>query len=339
MNAQKQHIVFFSYLTAALSLLASGAYLLSYLTAFEPKDGYYAQNAIFPTVLAVAFVLVTLLAFSALLVFRRAELTPAAEKAFCTPSKMEQILGAISALAFFFILIKHLHFYYVQNYLPITRLVLLSFLGLLASCLFYLGFYTTPKNRCSNLTLMLGYTALVHPIYVIISMYSDFYTPMNHPAKIVLELASVVMVLFILVELRTVLSLTRASFYIATAILAIGVLSPVALFGCLYSLTTEKSTLLYRSFCMLCTPVLLFVLARAVRFTRLLCNPPAEDALTKETLEAESAEQTEACNVEGEEEFSESIDPAEPEESSEESATANAESIPNESKESENETA
>ena len=291
MNAQKNRLSTYSYLTAALALLASGAYLFAYLTAYDKDAGYYARGAIFPVLLIVALVLTALLALSALVVFRKDDLTPEAEEALCLPSTLEQILGGITALTFFLIFLKHLHFYYVQQYLPVTKLVLLTLCGLLASALFYLGLYTSPKTRVSNPTILLGYAALIYPVSVIITSYSDFYTPMNHPAKVMLEMASVVMILFLLVELRLLISATRFSFYIASAILSVGGLSPVALFGYFYPLLSEKSTLLYRSYCILCVPTLMYVLARTVRFMQLLKHPPVkEDEPEESTAEKKNTE-------------------------------------------------
>ena len=298
MNTQKNRLSAYQYLTAVLALIASGAYLLALVTSYDKDAGYYESGAIFPTLLIAALALTVLLALSALVVFRKDTLTPEAEEALCLPSTLEQILGGITALAFFLVLLKHFHFYYIRQYLPVTKLVQLTLCGLLASALFYLGLYTSPKTRVSNVTLLLGYAALIHPVSVIITSYSDFYTPMNHPAKIMLEMASVVMILFLLVELRLLISATRVSFYIASAVLSIGVLSPVALFGFFYPLLSEKSTVLYRSYCVLCVPVLLFVLARSVRFARLLCNPPAgEDAEIEPTVNDEAVAKEDERNA------------------------------------------
>ena len=117
MNAQKNRLSVYVYLTAALALLASGAYLLAYLTAYDKGAGYYARGAIFPVLLIVALALTVLLALFALVAFRKDTLAPESEEALCLPSTLEQILGGITALTFFLVFLKHLHFYYIQQYI------------------------------------------------------------------------------------------------------------------------------------------------------------------------------------------------------------------------------
>lgn len=222
----KLRIYYFSVM--ALSLVAAVLCCVALFTSYDGEKGYFDASLTVSLMKAVA-VVATIFCFTPLFLLPKGELdgiSPATIPTFIPSVYMALVSMAISVILFvsiggidigvFTVFIRSF-----QSSVP--ALILFAFAGIMclgSATYFILNFFAAGASRKQNeMQALAGYAVLFASCCLIALSYFDRSVSMNAPGKLFFNLSTILFMLFMLCELRTLLECPKPRLYLVSGAL------------------------------------------------------------------------------------------------------------------------
>lgn len=213
MTPQQAHrrFCYFAVGTLAVALILAVLHALALCLSFDADIGYFRAAAVLPRVLYVAESLGALAAFCPLLLIKRDAL-PKTQPALSLPALSGAGICGLLSLVLCGVLFSR-----VATLSPVP-VVFAALLLLLGSGYFFLHFWEGSKK--STAPVWCGYALILAALLLLCVTYFDRYTPMNAPHKVAIHLSLLGVMLYVLYELRFLLSRAQPRGYAVVAALS-----------------------------------------------------------------------------------------------------------------------
>ena len=264
-KSRKKIIYIYILLSWVLTILALAFRILARVYAYDSDIGYFKSGSVFPILHYGSLFLIVLLAFSSFFLFRRSSVPESIllkMKQTCVMEKIAAIVGGISMLA---VSVYTTLFYWgSESALTPTGFTSIGLLTAFLSVFFFL-FFWIPARVGKNAHIFSGFALILHLVYILVSSYSELYTTMNNPVKVLTQLTAIAAILYLLSDLRFYLGTTLPSRYIAFTTIFLGVAIVSTLSCGIFEFPQQEYTELYRIYNLSCFSL---VIPSAVRLTR-----------------------------------------------------------------------
>lgn len=264
-KSRKKIIYIYILLSWVLTILALAFRILARVYAYDSDIGYFKSGSVFPILHYGSLFLIVLLAFSSFFLFRRSSVPESIllkMKQTCVMEKIAAIVGGISMLA---VSVYTTLFYWgSESALTPTGFTSIGLLTAFLSVFFFL-FFWIPARVGKNAHIFSGFALILHLVYILVSSYSELYTTMNNPVKVLTQLTAIAAILYLLSDLRFYLGTTLPSRYIAFTTIFLGVAIVSTLSCGMFEFSLQEYTKLYRLYNLTCFSL---VIPSAVRLTR-----------------------------------------------------------------------
>lgn len=263
---RKKIIHIYILLSWALTVLALAFRILARVYAYDSDIGYYKSGSVFPILHYGSLFLIALLAFSSFFLFRRSSVPESIllkMKQTCVVEKIAAIVGGISMLAVSVYTV--LLFWGSESALTPTGFTWIGVLTAFLSIFFFL-FFWIPSRVGKNAHIFSGFALILHFMYILVSSYSELYTTMNNPVKMLTQITAIATILYLLSDLRFYLGTALPSRYIAFTTIFLGVATVSSLSCGLFEIPHQEYTELYRLYNLTCFSLVIPAAARLARF-------------------------------------------------------------------------
>ena len=264
-KSRKKIIYIYILLSWALTILALVFRILARVYAYDSDIGYFKSGSVFSILHYVSLFLIALLAFSSFFLFRRSAIPESIllkMKQTCVMEKIAAVVGGISMLTVS--VYMALLFWGADSALTPTSFTSIGLLTAFLSVFFFL-FFWIPTRIGKNAHIFSGFALILHFVYILVSSYSELYTTMNNPVKILTQLTAIAAILYLLSDLRFYLGTALPARYIAFATIFLGLATVSSLSCGMFEVHRQEYTELYRLYNLTCFSL---VIPSAVRLTR-----------------------------------------------------------------------
>lgn len=282
MNINRSKIHIYTISVLCLTMIAILLRTLNFLFFFDTAPGYFVSSPL-PVIFRALSVLTALWAFTPLITMPRKSLTekePPVISASATAS-----LLCVAA----FVCVGILCFFDLRTAPSLSTLLLLLVTIPLVP-LYLMG--EQPKSG-STMRLLSSYVTIIWCALFLVHTYLDLYTTMNSPLKLMLHLSLLLIMLHFLNRAGSIAGTSRPRLTLSVLLAAV-FFTGTASFPTMIAFAAGKVTdIHYLAYSFLLAAFFVFLIARLIGYTLLLCDTPvAAEAHNAEDEENESKPQT-----------------------------------------------
>jgi hypothetical protein len=278
MKQFSKNLSVFRALSLLITLSAIISRILARVFAYDAEIGYFRRNTLLPILSYIFLGLIVVLAFAALLAYRKVQIPDDVHEGMrrvCIAERVSSVLAFLITLSADCALI---YAYWIKGsavLIPTAFTVFGVIAGFFTAIYFLL--FAIPTRRGKAFHMICGFSSILFGLYIVGASYFDLYTPMNNPVKMLCQITTIASLLFLLTDLRFMLDSIRAPRFWFSSTLALGI-SAVSIFtDGFFSVPNSDYNHLYHIFNAVNLAIFLYAAVRSSRFVALMMpQEPAE---------------------------------------------------------------